>query len=116
MAIRTVTVLKSKAKPTKTRSAAKAPKRRVVAPAASLDASGEPAAAVAKPRRRAKVEVCTRIYWAVFNQLLKRVAVFEFDQKKEAEKRTAALIKSSGEHHFIQKIKATVQKDPTTAE
>lgn len=61
-----------------------------------------------KPRRR-KGEIRTRIYWAVFNQALRRVAVFEFDQKIEAEKRAAKLAKSSGEHHFIQKIKAIVQ-------
>lgn len=60
-------------------------------------------------RRRAKAETRTRIYWAVFNQDLKRVAVFEFDQKPEAEKRAAALVEKSGNHHFIQKIKATVQ-------
>jgi pullulanase/glycogen debranching enzyme len=61
-----------------------------------------------RTRRKAKVETRTRIYWAVFNQALKRVAVFEFDQKGEAEKRAAKLQKSSGEDHFIQKIKATV--------
>lgn len=64
--------------------------------------------APAKPRRRVKVETRTRIYWAVFNQDCKRVAVFEFDQKQEAEKRAEKLITSSGEHHFIQKIKASV--------
>ncbi len=62
-----------------------------------------------KPRRRTKGEIRTRIYWAVFNQALKRVAVFEFDQKDEAEKRAVKLAKASGEHHFIQKIKAIVQ-------
>jgi hypothetical protein len=61
-----------------------------------------------KPRRRTKAETRTRIYWAVFNQNCKRVAVFEFDQKDEAEKRAGKLIKSSGDHHFIQKIKAAV--------
>ncbi len=39
-----------------------------------------------KPRRRTKGEIRTRIYWAVFNQSLRRVAVFEFDQREEAEK------------------------------
>lgn len=61
-----------------------------------------------KPRRKVKTESRTRIYWAVFNQNLKRVAVFEFDQKVEAEKRAEKLMKSSGEDHFIQKIKAAV--------
>ncbi|HBE67473.1 MAG TPA: hypothetical protein DDW52_04920 [Planctomycetaceae bacterium] len=56
-------------------------------------------------RTKAKTESRTRIYWAVFNQNLKRVAVFEFDQKVEAEKRAAKLTSSSGEDHFIQKLK-----------
>ncbi len=115
MAGRAATALKSKSKPPKPRSASKAPKRNLVAPSASAvvtsDGSTATLDAVVKPRRRVKVEVCTRIYWAVFNQLLKRVAVFEFDQKKEAEKRAAALLKASGEHHFVQKIKATVPKE-----
>ncbi len=115
MAGRAATALKSKSKPPKPRSASKAPKRNLVAPSASAvvttDGSTATLAAVVKPRRRVKVEVCTRIYWAVFNQLLKRVAVFEFDQKKEAEKRAAALLKASGEHHFVKKIKATVPKE-----
>lgn len=63
-----------------------------------------------KPRRRTKAEIRTRIYWAVFNQSLRRVAVFEFDQREEAEKRAAKLTQSSGEHHFLQKIKALVQQ------
>ena len=79
---------------------------------AKADSESVEATAVAeKPtrtRRKAKAETRTRIYWAVFNQALKRVAVFEFDQKAEAEKRAAKLQKSSGEDHFIQKIKATV--------
>ncbi len=116
MAGRAATALKSKSKTPKPRSASKAPKRNLVAPSAtaviaSADGAAATLAETVKPRRRVKVEVCTRIYWAVFNQLLKRVAVFEFDQKKEAEKRAAALLKSSGEYHFVQKIKATVPKE-----
>ncbi len=112
MAGRAATALKSKSKTPKPRSASKAPKRNLVAPSASAVASDSSALdGAVKPRRRVKVEVCTRIYWAVFNQLLKRVAVFEFDQKAEAEKRAATLLKSSGEHHFVQKIKATVPKE-----
>jgi hypothetical protein len=49
------------------------------------------------------------MYWAVFNPDLKRVAVFEFDQREEAEKRANKLTASSGGPHFIQKIKAVVQ-------
>ncbi len=107
MAGRAATAVKTKPKPkTKTRTASK------TAVKVKATESAEPAAeTVKKPRsrRKAKPETRTRIYWAVFNQSLKRVAVFEFDQKGEAEKRAAKLMKSSGDHHFIQKIKATVE-------
>ncbi|MGN6544056.1 MAG: hypothetical protein ACTHK7_03335 [Aureliella sp.] len=87
---------------------------KIKAKASSADESASTASlepAAPKPRRRSKAEVPTRIYWAVFNQSLRRVAVFEFDQRGEAEKRAAKLAKASGEHHFIQKqkIKVTVQ-------
>ena len=110
MAGRAATAVKPKPK---VRSAAK-PSLRVKAakkPTVEVSASGESATVdvpAPKTRRRAKVETRTRIYWAVFNQDVKRVAVFEFDQKVEAEKRAAKLTSSSGIDHFIQKIKATV--------
>ena len=109
MAGRAATAIKSKTKP-KPRLGAKA-SAQVTIPKVKkviVDANGEVIEAPAKPRRRVKVETRTRIYWAVFNQDCKRVAVFEFDQKVEAEKRAAKLMAGSGEHHFIQKIKATV--------
>lgn len=113
MAGRAATAVKSKAK-SKPRATAKTTARAKSTKSTaskSLTASetSTPTATATKPRRRVKQETRTRIYWAVFNQNLKRVAVFEFDQKGEAEKRADKLMKASGDHHFIQKIKATVQ-------
>ncbi len=104
MAARATTA--SKAKP-KTRTAAKA-SARVTKKKAAESTDDAPVATVTKPRRKAKAESRTRIYWAVFNQNLKRVALFEFDQKGEAEKRAAKLQDKSGEYHFIQKQKVAV--------
>ncbi|MEZ6135851.1 MAG: hypothetical protein R3C53_13170 [Pirellulaceae bacterium] len=109
MAGRAATAVKPS--PKKVRSAAKATSR-VKAPKSVAKAEAECSTATLeapKSRKRIKPETRTRIYWAVFNQSLKRVAVFEFDQKLEAEKRASKLIQSSGEDHFIQKIKASVQ-------
>ncbi len=106
MAGRAATAMKSatKTKPrvTKTTAASKA-----ATPKVSATATVE-AAKPTRTKKRAKVETRTRIYWGVFSQSLKRVAVFEFDQKAEAEKRAQNLIKSSGDYHFIQKIKTVV--------
>ena len=49
-----------------------------------------------------------KVYWGVFNQSLKRVATFEFNQKKEAEKKAEALSQSGKTPHFVQKVKETL--------
>ncbi len=107
MAGRAATAVKTPSKP-KIRSAAKATSRVKAVKVPKADDATAVIDGAPKTRRRVKVETRTRIYWAVFNQDLKRVAVFEFDQKPEAEKRALKLQETSGEQHFIQKIKATV--------
>ena len=97
----------AKPKSIKVRSAAKGTARvKIVKPAAGV-ATAVPAPKTS--RRKAKEETRTRVYWAVFNSDLKRVALFEFDQKEAAEKRADKLTKSLGGPHFIQKVKAVVQ-------
>jgi hypothetical protein len=49
-----------------------------------------------------------KLYWGVFSQNLKRVAVFEFDQQKEAQKRATELSKGGKSPHFIQKVKEEI--------
>ncbi|NLX53976.1 MAG: hypothetical protein GXY58_02565 [Planctomycetaceae bacterium] len=64
----------------------------------------------AKRPSRAKepVELRKKVYWGVFNQSLKRVATFEFNQKKEADKKAEALSQSGKTPHFVQKVKETL--------
>lgn len=97
-------------KPIKVRSAAKSSNRVKAAKptVAQATASGAVPAPKSTTRRRVKVETRTRIYWAVFNPDLKRVAVFEYDQRMEADKRAQKLSDATGGAHFVQKIKATV--------
>ncbi len=61
--------------------------------------------------RKAKVveDVRKKLYWGVFSQNLKRVAVFEFDQKDEAAARAEELSKGGKSPHFIQKVKEEIQ-------
>ena len=98
----------AKPKPIKVRSAAKSTTR-VKAAKPVVVATDGAAVAAPKPKRRTKVETRTRVYWAVFNPDLKRVAVFEFDQEEEAKKRANKLTQATGGPHFIQKIKAVVK-------
>lgn len=52
-----------------------------------------------------------KLYWGVFSQNLKRVAVFEFDQQKEAQTRATELSKGGKSPHFIQKVKEEIKPE-----
>ncbi|TVP98847.1 MAG: hypothetical protein EA381_11390 [Planctomycetaceae bacterium] len=82
-----------------------APKKR------TTKASGVAGAPKKKVTRKAKVveEPRKKLYWGVFSQNLKRVAVFEFDQKDEAASRAEELSKGGKSPHFIQKVKEEIQ-------
>jgi len=51
-----------------------------------------------------------KAYWGVFNQGMKRLALFEYADKKAAEKKAAELVGSSRSHHFIQLIKEAISE------
>jgi hypothetical protein len=59
-------------------------------------------------RAKEPADLRKKVYWGVFNQSLKRVATFEFNQKKEAEKKAEALSQSGKTPHFVQKVKETL--------
>jgi len=61
--------------------------------------------------KKAASDVRMKLYWGVFSQNLKRVAVFEFDQKKEAEKRATELSKGGKSPHFVQKVKEEIKPE-----
>ena len=64
-----------------------------------------------KSKKKEAAEIRLKLYWGVFSQNLKRVAVFEFDQKKEAEKRATELSKGGKSPHFVQKVKEEVKPE-----
>jgi len=67
----------------------------------------EPKKAAAKKTTRRKVakEVRMKAYWGVFTQGWKRVAMFEYADKKAAEKKAGELIASSRAQHVVQLVK-----------
>lgn len=79
--------------------------------AAALAAAPKKKAVRKAAPRKTKVaeDVRKRLYWGVFSQNSKRVAVFEFDQKAEAEARAEELSKGGKSPHFIQKVKEEIQ-------
>jgi hypothetical protein len=72
--------------------------------------------ATAKPPRKKTAkkvaETRVRLYWGVFNHSMKRVALYDFNQRKQAEKKAEDLSKTSKNPHFVQRVKEAVQ-DPT---
>jgi hypothetical protein len=65
-----------------------------------------------KRKTRAKVakEVRLKAFWGVFNQSLKRIAVFDYSQRKEADKKAAELSESQKSPHFVQLVKEVIEE------
>ena len=65
----------------------------------------------AKRKSRAKSTEPARmmLYWGVFNQSLKRVAKYDFTQRRQAEAKAAELSAGGKSPHFVQKVKEPVE-------
>ena len=58
--------------------------------------------------KKAAKEARMKAFWGVFNQGMKRLALFEYADKKAADKKVSELIASSRVHHFVQLIKEPI--------
>jgi hypothetical protein len=89
-----------------------APKKKVAAknvPAKAAAAKKAPAEKKKAPKRvRTVKEVRLKAFWGVFNQSLRRVAIFEFNERKAADKKAAELTKSGKSPHFVQPVKEQI--------
>lgn len=61
-----------------------------------------------KSRSKTAKEVRLKAFWGVFNQSLKRVALFEYSQRKQADKKAAELSTSQKTPHFVQPVKEVI--------
>jgi len=66
----------------------------------------------AKRKSRAKVvkEVRLKAFWGVFNQSLRRVAMFEYAQRNEADTKAKDLSESQKTPHFVQIVKEVIEE------
>ena len=83
---------------------------------AAEQAAAAPKAAVKKPpakrKSRAKVakEGRLKAFWGVFNQSLRRIALFEYSQRQEADKKATDLTESQKTPHFVQLVKEIIEE------
>jgi hypothetical protein len=66
--------------------------------------------AARKSRKKETVEARVKLFWGVFNQSLKRVALYEYSQRKQADKKAQELSQGGKSPHFVQKVKETIQE------
>jgi hypothetical protein len=63
-----------------------------------------------KSRAKTPKEVRLKAFWGVFNQSLKRVALFEYSERKQADKKASELTASQKTPHFVQPVKEVISE------
>lgn len=63
-----------------------------------------------KRKKKAPVIIRMKVFWGVFNHAMKRVALYEFNQRKAAEKRAKELTDSGKPPHFVMKVKEQIEE------
>jgi hypothetical protein len=65
-----------------------------------------------KRKSRAKVakEVRLKAFWGVFNQSMRRISLFEYSQRADADKKAAELSESQKNPHFVQLVKEVIEE------
>ena len=85
-----------------------AEKRAKAAPKKAKAETTKKAPTKRKSRAKSAKEVRLKAYWGVFNQSLKRVALFEYSQRKQADKKASELTASQKSPHFVQPVKEVI--------
>ena len=62
-------------------------------------------------RKKVVAEVRLKAFWGVFNQSLKRVALYEYNQRRQADKRAEELTEKNSSPHFVQLVKEVIEAE-----
>jgi hypothetical protein len=92
--------------------APKAKDAKVKEAAKGKDAKTKAAPEVKEPpkrKRKGAEAIRLKAYWGVFNQTAKRVAVFEYAERKAADKKATDLSASSKQNHYVQLVKEIIR-------
>ena len=60
-------------------------------------------------RKKAAKEARMKAYWGIFTPSMKRVAMFEYADKRAADKKAKELSSSGRSQHFIQLVKEPIE-------
>ena len=106
---------KAAKKTKKTTKAAKKPaKKTAKAKKAEKEAEKEEAAPKKKKKRKSRAKAAElirrKLFWGVFNHAMKRVALYDFNQRKAADKRAKELTDSGKPPHFVMKVKEQIEE------
>ena len=63
-----------------------------------------------KSRAKATKEVRLKAFWGVFNQSMKCITKFEYNERKYADKKAAELSSSGKSPHFVQLLKEVIEE------
>ena len=63
-----------------------------------------------KSRTKASKEVRLKAFWGVFNQSLRRIALFEYSQRSQAQKKASDLSETQKTPHFVQLVKEVIEE------
>ena len=112
MARKTVSRKKLRAESEAAEKKKKKTKKKAAKKTAKKKAAKKKAAKKKKKKRRSKKDIVVRLrlFWGVFNQSMKRVALYEFNQRKQAEKKAEDLSKSGKSPHFVQRVKEEIEE------
>ncbi len=67
-------------------------------------------ATVRKSRAKVVKEVRLKAFWDVLNQSMKRVARFEYSERKNADKKAAEMTAAGKSQHFVQLVKEVIEE------
>jgi hypothetical protein len=80
-------------------------------PAAKAPPGKAPPAEKAPPKKKRSKSGVVRLkaYWGVFNQMMKRVHLFEYSERRQADKKAAELSGNAKSPHFVQLVKEVIR-------
>ena len=87
-----------------------ATKKKATKKKAAKKATKKKAAKKTTTRSRTAKVVRLKALWGVFNQSMRRVAVFEYNEKRKADKMAAELTEKAKAPHFVQCVKEAIEE------